>query len=95
MSSVLSYSAHSAELSRFCLLFQLHFVVVYSAVFADSSSSTKCPRMTVEVFYNNAFCCLSPVSHSYATSLVDCFSSLMHAGVSTSLNSAMASLGPS
>ena len=30
----------TAELSRLCLLFQLHFVVVYSAVLADSPSGT-------------------------------------------------------
>ena len=62
----------SAELFRF-LLFQLHFVVVYSAVLADSTSGTsdttawssvcgRCSRSTVEVLYNNAVCCLSPLS---------------------------------
>ena len=72
MDSVLSYSAHSTELSLFCLLFQLHFVVVYIAVFTVSSSGTsdttvwssvrgRCSRFTVKVFYNNAFCCLSLV----------------------------------
>ena len=55
------------------LLFQLHFVVVYSAVLADSTSGTsdttawssvhgRCSRSTVEVLYNNAVCCLSPLS---------------------------------
>ena len=55
------------------LLFQLHFVVVYSAVYADSTSGTsdttawssvhgRCSRSTVEVLYNNAVCCLSPLS---------------------------------
>ena len=55
------------------LLFQLHFVVVYSAVLADSPSGTsdttawssvhgRCSRSTVEVLYNNAVCCLSPLS---------------------------------
>ena len=63
----------SAELFRFSLLFQLHFVVVYSAVLADSTSGTsdttawssvhgRCSRSTVEVLYNNAVCCLSPLS---------------------------------
>ena len=110
------------------LLFQLHFVVVYSAVLADSSSGTsdttawssvrgRCSRSTVEVLYNNAVCCLSPLSfwslglyHSVVpevfnttsvvvvrskTSCVPSPSSLVHAGVPTSLNSAIASLGPS
>ena len=55
------------------LLFQLHFVVVYSAVLADSPSGTsdttawssvhgRFSRSTVEVLYNNAVCCLSPLS---------------------------------
>ena len=70
MGSVLSFSAHSAELSRFfCLLFQLHFVVVYSRRIRGRSVRGRCSRFTVEVFYNNAFCCLSPVSLSHATSL--------------------------
>ena len=75
MGSILSFT-----LSRFCQLFQLHVVVVYSAVFADASSGTsdttvwssfrgRCSRFTVEVFYNNAFCCLSFESHSHTTSL--------------------------
>ena len=36
----------------------------------------KCSFFAVEVFYNNAFCCLSPVSHSLLpfTCSVDCFS---------------------
>ena len=64
---------NTAELFRFSLLFQLHFVVVYSAVLADSPSGTsdttawssvhgRCSRSTVEVLYNNAVCCLSPLS---------------------------------
>ena len=55
------------------LLFQLHLVVVYSAVLADSTSGTsdttawssvhgRCSRSTVEVLYNNVVCCLSPLS---------------------------------
>ena len=55
-----------------CFVF-LHFVVVYSAVLADSPSGTsdttawssvhgRCSRSTVEVLYNNAVCCLSPFS---------------------------------
>ena len=67
----------TAELSRLCLLFQLHFVVVYSAVLADSPSGTsdttawssvrgRCSRFSVEVLYNNPVCCLSPFSFSRA-----------------------------
>ena len=53
------------------LLLQSHFVVVYSAVLADSPSGTsdttawssvrgRCSRFTVEVLYNNVVFCLSP-----------------------------------
>ena len=65
--------SHTRRLFRFSLLFQLHFVVVYSAVVADSTSGTsdttawssvhgRCSRFTVEVLYNNVVCCLSPLS---------------------------------
>ena len=90
------FSAHSAELSRFCL----HFVVVYSAVFADSclapptllcgcrfavsalASRSRYVTTTLSAVWAPCHIRYSPSRVQLTVSLC-----LVHAGVSTSLNS--------
>ena len=100
MGSVLSFSAHSAELSRFCLLFQLHFVAVYSAVSADSCLASPTPlcgcRFAVGALALQSRCVTTTRSAVWALCHIRYFPSrvlltvslcLVHAGVPTSLNS--------
>ena len=100
MGSVLSFSAHSAELSRFCLLFQLHFVVVYSAVFADSCLAPPTPlcgcrfavgalalRSRYFITTRAAVWALCHIRYFPWSVLLTVSLCLVHAGVSTSLNS--------
>ena len=100
MGSVLSCSAHSTELSRFCLLFQLHFVVVYSAVSADSCLAPPTPlcgcRFAVGALASRSRYVTTTRSAVWALCHIRYFPSrvlltvslcLVHAGVPTSLNS--------
>ena len=100
MGSVLSFSAHSAELSRFCLLFQLHFVVVYSALSADSCLAPPTPlcgcRFAVGALASRSRYVTTTRSAVWALCHIRYFPSrvlltvslcLAHAGVSTTLNS--------
>ena len=100
MGSVLSFSAHSAELSRFCLLFQFHFVVVYSAVSADSCLAPPTPlircrfavgalalRSRYFTTTRSAVWALCHIRYFPSRVLLTVSLCLVHAGVPTSLNS--------